>query len=124
MIALTHPMPSVREALLFVAFELGKKDWKLAMMSGFGVTPWLRSVASGDWRAVDRAIGHGREYLIIEVRSAGFADRPQEDAFCPGCVPYSLTGEIDFWDGDDADRRLAARHAEAFGDKPGTARGG
>jgi transposase len=60
MIATTHPMPSVREALLFVAFELGKKDWKLAMTSGFGVTPWLRSVASGDWRAVDRAIGHGR----------------------------------------------------------------
>jgi transposase len=60
MIAATHPMLSVREAVLFVAFELGKKDWKLAMTSGFGVTPWLRSVASGDWRAVDRAIAQGR----------------------------------------------------------------
>jgi hypothetical protein len=30
------------------------------MTSGFGVTPWLRSVASGDWLAVDRAIGYGR----------------------------------------------------------------
>jgi hypothetical protein len=38
MIATTHPMLSVREAVLFVAFELGKKDWKLAMTSGFGVT--------------------------------------------------------------------------------------
>jgi transposase len=60
MLATTHPMLSVREAVLFVAFELGKKDWKLAMTSGFGVTPWLRSVASGDWRAVDRAIAQGR----------------------------------------------------------------
>jgi transposase len=60
MIATTHPMLSVREAVLCVAFELGKKDWKLAMTSGFGVTPWLRSVASGDWRAVDRAIAQGR----------------------------------------------------------------
>ena len=41
---------SVSEPTLYVAFELGKKDWKLAMTTGFGVTPWLRTVASGDWR--------------------------------------------------------------------------
>jgi len=28
------------------------------MTSGFGVAPWLRSVVSGDWRGVDRAIAH------------------------------------------------------------------
>jgi transposase len=45
---------------LYVAFELGKKDWKLAMTSGFGIEPWLRTVASGDLGAVARVIGEGR----------------------------------------------------------------
>jgi transposase len=43
-----------------VAFELGKKDWKLAMTSGFGVEPWLRTVASGDLGAVERVLRAGR----------------------------------------------------------------
>ena len=37
MIATTRPEMSVSEPTLYVAFELGKKDWKLAMTSGFGV---------------------------------------------------------------------------------------
>ena len=37
MIAMTRPAMSVSEPTLYVAFELGKKDWKLAMTSGFGV---------------------------------------------------------------------------------------
>ena len=53
MIATTHPTMSVREPMLFVAFELGKREWKLAMTSGFGVPPWLRTVRSGDWPAVE-----------------------------------------------------------------------
>jgi transposase len=60
MIATTRPEVSVNEQTLYVAFELGKKDWKLAMTSGFGVVPWLRSVASGDWRGVERALAQGR----------------------------------------------------------------
>ena len=40
MIETTRPEMSVREPLLFVAFELGKKDRKLALTSGFGVEPW------------------------------------------------------------------------------------
>src|SRR6058998_3079309 len=60
MIATTRPEMSVSEATLYVAFELGKKEWKLAMTSGFGVAPWLRSVVSGDWRGVDRVIAQGR----------------------------------------------------------------
>ena len=57
----THTLPgSVSEPTLYVAFELGKKDWKLAMTSGFGVEPWLRTVPSGDLRAVERALGEGR----------------------------------------------------------------
>ena len=61
MIATTRPEMSVRESMLFVAFELGKKDWKLAMTSGFGVDPWLRTVASGDLGAVRRVLQHARQ---------------------------------------------------------------
>ena len=58
--AMTRPAMSVREPMLYVAFELGKKDWKLAMTAGFGVEPWLRTVPSRDWGAVARAIAQGR----------------------------------------------------------------
>ena len=60
MTATTRLEISVSEPTLYVAFELGKKDWKLAMTSGFGVEPWVRSVASGDRRAVERALRDGR----------------------------------------------------------------
>ena len=53
MIAATRSEVSVNEPMLYVAFELGKKDWKLAMTSGFGVPPWLQTVA--EWRS-----GRGR----------------------------------------------------------------
>ena len=58
--AMTRPAMSVSEPTLYVAFELGKKDWKLAMTAGFGIQPWLRTVASKDWPAVERAIAQGR----------------------------------------------------------------
>jgi transposase len=61
MTAQTRPMESVSEPTLYVAFELGKKDWKLAMTSGFGIEPWLRTVASGEWDAVERALRQGRQ---------------------------------------------------------------
>src|SRR5688572_4866143 len=51
---------SVSEPTLYVAFELGKRDWKLAMTSGVGMQPWVRTVASRDWPAVERAIAQGR----------------------------------------------------------------
>lgn len=51
---------SVNEATLFVAFELSAKEWKLAMTSGFGIAPWLRTVPSGDLAAVERAIRQGK----------------------------------------------------------------
>ena len=63
MIATTRPELSVSEPTLYVAFELGKKDWKLAMTAGFGVPPWLRTVPSGDWSAVARGLMQGRERL-------------------------------------------------------------
>ena len=60
MTATTRPEMSVSEPTLYVAFELAKKEWKLALTSGFGVEPWLRTVTSGDWRAVERVLREGR----------------------------------------------------------------
>ena len=70
MIATTHPSMSVREPMLFVGFELGKKHWQLAMTSGFGVSPLMRTVASGDWGAVDRALGAGRQRMRLAADAA------------------------------------------------------
>ena len=61
MIAAVRSDVSVNESVLYVAFELGKKDWKLAMTSGFRVQPWLRTVASGDLGAVERVIRVARQ---------------------------------------------------------------
>lgn len=61
MIATTRPESSVREAMLYVAFELSKKTWKLAMSSGFGAEPWLRTVPARDLGAVGRAVAEGRQ---------------------------------------------------------------
>ena len=60
MIASTRPRLSVSEPTLFVAFDLGKREWKMAVTSGFGVTPWVRTVASGDLAAVARVVREGR----------------------------------------------------------------
>ena len=60
MTAQTRPELSVNEPTLYVAFELGKKDWTLALTSGFGIEPWLRTVASGDLVAVEGVLRAGR----------------------------------------------------------------
>jgi transposase len=52
---------SVDESILYVAFELGKREWKLAVTSGFGRAPWLRTVPSGDLAAVERVVQQARE---------------------------------------------------------------
>jgi transposase len=51
---------SVSDATLYVGLELSKKTWKLALSSGFGVQPWVRTVASGDFAAVDRVLAEAR----------------------------------------------------------------
>lgn len=61
MIAAARSDVSVNESVLYVAFELGKKEWKLAMTSGFGMPPWLRTIAAGDLGGVERAIRSGRQ---------------------------------------------------------------
>ena len=69
MIAKTRSVVSVTEGVLYVAFELGKKQWKLAMTSGFGIVPVLQTVPSGDWAAVERAWRLARQRLGLSVTS-------------------------------------------------------
>jgi transposase len=61
MIAAVRSDVSVNQSVLYVAFELGKKTWKLAMTTGFGVTPWLRTVGGGDVDAVARVVAAARQ---------------------------------------------------------------
>jgi transposase len=55
---------------LYVAFELSAKQWKLAMTSGFGVGPWLRTIASGDLGGLERAIRQGKARLGVPASAA------------------------------------------------------
>jgi transposase len=71
MTATTRPeFRSVCEPTLYVAFELSAKQWKLAMTSGFGVEPWLRTVPSGDLAAVGRAMVQARGRFKLPAAAA------------------------------------------------------
>src|SRR5829696_572415 len=61
MAAMIRSEVSVNESVLFVAFELGKQTWKLAMTTGLAVTPWVRTVEAGDLAAVDAVLQRARE---------------------------------------------------------------
>lgn len=63
MFAAVRSEVSVNERVLYVAFELAKKEWKLAMTAGFGVAPRLWTVAAGDLAAVGRALVKGRAWF-------------------------------------------------------------
>lgn len=69
MIAAARSEMSVNESLLYVAVELGKKEWKLAMTAGFGVVPWLRTIVAGDLAAFDRAVRDGRRRFQLSVQA-------------------------------------------------------
>lgn len=58
----THSTSSVRGATLFVAFELGAKQWKVAMATTVGSQPWVRDMRAGEWTALERVLveGHRR----------------------------------------------------------------
>jgi transposase len=59
----TRPQVSVSEPTLYVACELSKQSWKLALTSGFGVDPILRTVVAGDMAGVQQAIRVARQRL-------------------------------------------------------------
>lgn len=57
----TRTLPgSVSEPILYVAFELGAKQWKLGMTSGFGVAAWVKTVGAGGWMAVRRLLDRAK----------------------------------------------------------------
>lgn len=70
MIAAVRSQVSLNEPVLYVAFELGKNQWKLALTSGFGVAAMVRTVSGGDWRAVDHAVGIARRRFGLPVATA------------------------------------------------------
>jgi transposase len=57
------PIPQVESvtARLYVAFELSKRTWMLAMTSGFGVEPWVRTLEPQDWAGLTRELARARE---------------------------------------------------------------
>jgi transposase len=61
MIAAVRSEVSVNESVVYVAFELGKTEWKLALTSGFGVQPWVRTVTAGDLGGVARVVRAARQ---------------------------------------------------------------
>jgi transposase len=61
MIAAVRSEVSVNEPILYLACELGKKDWKLALTSGFAAVPWLQTVSSGDLAGIAHVIRAARQ---------------------------------------------------------------
>jgi transposase len=53
-------LASVMASALYVAFELGKQEWKLGLTSGFGVPPWVQTIAAGDFAAMARVLAQAR----------------------------------------------------------------
>lgn len=73
MTAPTHPVStSVSEPTLYVAFELGKTEWKLALTSGFGREILIRTIVSGHLPSVARVVLEARRRFGL-AESAGVA---------------------------------------------------
>jgi transposase len=70
MIATTRPETSVGETPLFVAFELSRREWKLALTSGVNQRPWLRTIASGDFGALAETLARARRRFGLPVTSS------------------------------------------------------
>lgn len=67
----TRTLPgSVSAPALYVALDLGKQEWKLAMTAGFGIEPWVRTVASGDLGGVARVLREGRRRYGLAADAA------------------------------------------------------
>jgi transposase len=60
MTATTRHEMSVNEPTLYVAFELSATEWKLALTSGFGIEPVVRTVRAGDLRGVGRVMAEAK----------------------------------------------------------------
>jgi transposase len=52
--------PTVSEPTLYVALELGAKNWMIAMTTGLGVRPWVSTVGAGNVKKVMEVLAQGR----------------------------------------------------------------
>jgi transposase len=64
---------SVCEPALYVGFELGEKEWKLAITAGFGRAPVLRGVARGDLRGLTRVLAAARRQFGVPAEAPVFS---------------------------------------------------
>ena len=97
MTATTGSAMSVSEPTLFVAFELSKKAWKLAMTAGFGVEPWLRTVLSGDLCAVKRVMGGAPTFRLAEDARVISCYEAGRDGFWIHRAADALGSRIAWW---------------------------
>ena len=70
MIATSRPSVSVNDPVLYIAFELSAKQWKLALTIGFGIAPWLRTLPAGDLPGVERVIAEARRRWQLPMSTA------------------------------------------------------
>ncbi len=58
----THPQgSSVADGRLYVAFELREEKWVVALTSGFGVVPWVQTLAARDWGKLTQVLVKARQ---------------------------------------------------------------
>jgi transposase len=66
MTATTHPqLSSVSDPTLYVAFEVSKRLWTVAMTSGLSLSPWVQTMRPGDWRQLHRLLANGRARFAL-----------------------------------------------------------
>ena len=63
MIAATQPMTSVRERVLYVAFEVSQREWKLALASGMRERAWVRTIPRADFGGLERVLQQARSHF-------------------------------------------------------------
>lgn len=60
MAATRSELDSVRETTVYVALEVGQREWTLGMSSGLGVEPWVCVIPSGDFVALAQKVAAAR----------------------------------------------------------------
>jgi len=58
---------------LYLAFELGNKDWKLGFTVGLGQDPWRRKINAGDLAALQREISHAKKWFGLPETARGLS---------------------------------------------------
>ena len=107
MIAATRSPMSVPNSVLYVAFELGKKQWKLAITSGFGMTPVLQTVPAGDWAAVEDTGNRVLVYSLTSGEQKGhfFGNRATLSKAARLMCFENEPGQLSFYDLDSMTKR-------------------